>query len=123
MGTRSTIKFYSEFNDDTVIASIYKQFDGYIDCVGHELANFLKDKKVINGISGQLMEDGFANGMGCLAAQFIAENKNAIGGFYMTNENDEQEYNYKVKLLNDKLIIEVDDFIGTPEELLNYKED
>lgn len=121
MGTRSTVKFYSEFNDKPIL-SVYQQFDGYISGVGCELANFLLNKKVINGISFQTMEDGYANGMGCLAAQYVAENKTEIGGFYMTDKDDEQEYNYEVRLVDGKIIIKVNKFEGTPAELLNYEE-
>ena len=87
------------------------------------MANFLKDKKVINGIgTGQTMEGGFANGMGCLAAQYVASKKTKIGGFYLTTADDSQEYDYEVRLIDDRIIISVDDFKGTPEELLNYNE-
>ncbi len=120
MGTRSTVKFYSEFDQETPILSVYQQFDGYIDGVGHELAEFLKDKKVINGIGRQTMEDGYANGMGCLAAQYVAKMKDRIGGFYLTSPDDSQEYDYEVRYIDGKILIEVDDFKGSPEELLNY---
>lgn len=123
MGTRSTVKFYSEFHPDEPVLSVYQQFDGYIGGVGYELAEFLKDKKVINGIGmGETMAKGYANGMGCLAAQYVAKNKIGIGGFYMTTKDDEQEYNYEVRLVDGQLIIKVDKFEGTPEELLNYEE-
>lgn len=122
MGTRSTVKFFSEWNDKPVMA-VYQQYDGYIDGVGHELASFLLDKKVINGIgSGQNMEGGYANGMGCLAAQYVAKHKTEIGGFYLTTSDDEQEYNYEVRLVDGQLIIKVDKFEGTPQELLDYEE-
>jgi hypothetical protein len=123
MSTRSTVRFYSEFKQDEPILSVYQQFDGYIDGVGHSLANWLKKKTVINGISNQTMKDGFANGMGCLAAQYVAENKDCIGSFYTTTADNTQEYNYKVRLIDKQLIIEVDNiFKGTPDELLNFKE-
>jgi len=121
MGTRSTVKFYNEFEKEEPILSVYQQFDGYIDGVGHDLANFLKGKTIINGIGKQTMKDGFANGMGCLAAQYVAEKKTKIGGFYLTTKDNEQEYNYEVRFIDNKLIIKVDDFEGTPDELLSYK--
>jgi len=120
MGTRSTVKFYSEFDSEEPVLSVYQQFDGYISGAGHDLANFLKNKTVINGISNQTMQGGFANGMGCLAAQFVVEKKTKIGGFYLTTSNDSQDYNYEVRLIDNKLIIKVDEFEGTPEELLDY---
>lgn len=127
MGTRSTVRFYSEFNQEEPILNVYQQYDGYIDGVGKELANFLKSKILINGFnSTQTIKDGFANGMGCLAAQYVAENKTEIGGFYLTTEDDNQEYNYEVRFIDNKFAIKVkyydNIFEGTPEELLNFKE-
>jgi hypothetical protein len=105
------------------VASIYQQFDGYIGGVGHDLANFLKDKTIVNGIGmDQSMATGHANGMGCLAAQYIAQGKERIGGFYMTSPGDEQAYNYEVRLVDGELRIKVDNFEGTPQELLEYNE-
>ena len=126
MGTRSTIKFYSEWDDKKVLLSVYQQYDGYITGVGHDLARWLLDKKIINGISHQTREEGYANGMGCLAAQFVADMKVGIGGFYLTTEDDEQQYNYEVRYKDGQFIIKVDDygsFEGTPQELLAYNEE
>ena len=122
MGTRSTVKFYSEFNNE-LICSIYQQYDGYIEGVGHNIAKWIKDKKVLNGYGSEKMKDGYANGMGCLAAQYISDHKTEIGGFYLTFADDEQEYNYEVRLIDDKFVIKVDDFEGSPEQLLEYKQD
>ncbi len=122
MGTRSTVKFYSTFDDREPILCVYQQYDGYITGVGHELANFLKEKKIINGISGETIASGYANGMGCLAAQYVASQKTEIGGFYLTTKDDLQEYNYHVRFVDGNINIEVDEFNGTPSELLKYKE-
>jgi hypothetical protein len=119
MGTRSTVKFYQ---DQQIVASIYQQYDGYISGVGYDLAKWLKTKTVVNGFSAETMEAGFANGMGCLAAQYVRENKVKIGGFYMTTVDDEQEYNYEVRLVDDGFEITVEGFKGSPDELLNYVE-
>lgn len=123
MSTRSTVKFYSEYETKTPLLCVYQQSDGYIEGVGYALASWLKGKKIINGISNQTMQEGFANGMGCLAAQYVAENKNRIGSFYLTTPEDKQDYNYKVSFIDDGFIIEVEDFKGTPDELLKYKEE
>lgn len=124
MGTRSTVQFYDRLDEKEPILCVYNQFDGYIDGIGHKLANFLKDKKIINGIeNGQTMEGGFANGMGCLAAQYVAENKTKIGGFYLTTKEDSQQYNYIVRYVDGEILIEVDDiFKGSPNELLSFNE-
>lgn len=122
MGTRSTVKFYAEHNQETPVLSVYQQFDGYISGVGHDLAKFLNTKKIINGIRGETMEGGYANGMGCLAAQYVKDQKEKIGGFYLTTPDDSQEYDYEVRLIDGVLEIKVGDFKGSPNELLSYND-
>ena len=92
MGTHSVIKFQE---DGETICAIYQQYDGYPEGVGKELFEFLDNITIVNGLSvGQ--PERVANGVGCLAAQFVAEFKNGAGGFYMTQLDDEQEFNYIV---------------------------
>jgi hypothetical protein len=123
MGTRSTVKFYAEHDQKTPILSVYQQFDGYISGVGHTLAKWLQTKTIINGIgSNQTMEGGFANGMGCLAAQYVKDHKERIGGFYLTTPDDKQGYDYEVRIVDEKIEITIDKFKGTPDELLVYDE-
>jgi hypothetical protein len=123
MGTRSTVKFYSEYDQKTPILSVYQQFDGYISGVGHTLAKWLQTKTVVNGIgSGQTMEGGFANGIECLATQYVRDHKVKIGGFYLTTPDNEQGYDYEVRLIDGKFEITIDKFKGTPDELLVYDE-
>ena len=106
MGTRSTIHFQE---NKTTIVSIYQQYDGYPECVGLELAQFLLRGKLVNGF-GSKDETNF-NGMGCLTAQFIATYKKGIGGFYITDKKDRQEYNYFVSKDDlDQLTIKVTDW-------------
>lgn len=131
MGTRSTIKFY-EGNDP--LLSIYTQYDGYISGVGHDLANFLKNIKVVNGYGPKDTIFNAANGMGCLAAQYLAKFKDSIGNIYVTTPDDKQEYNYEVRLIKKSeqgkfietfmiIIKELETgFEGSPEDLLNFKE-
>lgn len=123
MGTRSTIKFYDLQDQLQPVASIYHQYDGYISSKGYQLANWLKDKKILNGFGNQVIEEGYANGMSCLAAQYIKDFKTRLGGLYMTYPDDLQDYNYEIRYINGEIIIKVDDiFEGTPDELLNFKE-
>lgn len=143
MGTRSTTKFIEKRGDKKVeLVNIYQQWDGYVSGKGYDLANFLKSKKIINGIgSGQDTFD-YANGFGCLIAQYIKEFKENVGNLYITDLDDSQEYNYQVIFDGDKyynegflsnkvfdadelITIEVDSyptFEGTPSELLEFKE-
>lgn len=125
MGTRATVKFYNSkpTEESKPLFNVYFQFDGYYEGVGHELADFLISKKLINGINNQTMEQGFANGMGCLSAQYIKEIKTEIGGVYLHSIDDEEQYDYKVYPTEEGFIIAVDAFEGTPEEFKNHTED
>ena len=97
MGTRSLTYVYE---DETPIICMYRQFDGYLEGHGQELANFLNELTIGNGISGKAELFSFANGMGCLAAQMIVNFKKSPGGFYIYPvELDQacwQEYEYHV---------------------------
>jgi hypothetical protein len=119
MGTRSLTFVYDEVLDgeydkqagpdnqktkQVPIINMYRQYDGYIDGHGKELAEFLKPIKIINGIQDNYKD--VANGMGCLAAQLITHFKtehgrgeNYIGSIYLHNPNETdcwQNYEYHV---------------------------
>jgi len=77
MGTRCLTIFKDE---GTEYAVMYRQFDGYPDGHGKELAEFLKGLVLVNGYGSSdepfLKRGGrIANGMSCLAAQAIARFK------------------------------------------------
>jgi hypothetical protein len=80
MGTRA-LTLVVEYLDNKTIAQIYSQYDGYVEGVGCELAAFLKDKRLVNGIGKDTKN--IANGMGCLAAQLIAHLKVDAGMYYL----------------------------------------
>ena len=138
MGTRSTMKFISKYDDKlTPLVNVYRQYDGYVDGVGHQLAEWLLEKKIVNGIPCGVNTKNMANGFGCLIAQYIKEFKTDVGNVYITDMEDGQEYNYDVifdedkyfasdyKDINDLITIKVDShpkFTGTPKELLDFKE-
>lgn len=101
MSTKSIIRFKEEKNDGSIstLSTIYQHYDGYLDGVGIKLANWLRNKKILNGISFGISKEDFtyANGPGCLVAQFIKEFKTEIGGLYIYPEDCEnQDYNYDV---------------------------
>jgi len=103
MGTRSLTYVYE---GDKPILNMYRQYDGYPEGHGQELAEFLLSGKMVNGIpvgeKGQL----FFNGMGCLAAQLIANFKQSAGGFYIYPVDCGdcwQEYEYHV--YEDKVVV------------------
>lgn len=124
MGTRAQIEF---FEGGECVASIYRQFDGYPSGAGTELAEFLLPRRIICGIGSGDTAENAANGVGCLAAQYIAHAKDRIGGIYMSSplvagEDSGVSYVYRVKGNRDEpLVIEVDDsFKGSVAEFLSY---
>ena len=124
MGTRSTITFTE---NEEKLCKIYQQYDGYLDGVGKDLAEFLQSGKLVNGITmGE--SDKVFNGAGCLVAQFISENKTSAGGLYIIPLNDEdEEYNYTVKIIKGEILISCDDLNNgefyTPEKFLEKIKD
>ena len=113
--------------------NMYKQYDGYKEGMGVDLAEFLLPFTVVNGM--RLDEDRkIANGSGCLAAQIVTHFKTDAGGIYLhTTEGKPgdcwEEYIYTIFVTDnqekDNIIIAVYDvwkkdtiFVGTPAELL-----
>jgi len=106
MGTRSLTYVYTEGREfdgkiylPRPIVCMYRQFDGYPEGHGAELAKFLSGFKIVNGL-GLDKPTKTANGMGCLAAQIIAHFKTEAGQFYMEEprlkQDCGQEYEYHV---------------------------
>lgn len=126
MGTRSL----TIFKDGTrELCRVYRQFDGYLEGHGKELAE-LCDLQLVNGYNSDKHVAGiYANGMGCLAAQVIHGLKKGIGGIYIApagEDNDWCDYVYVVNNIRDNVHIECrrcgshEDIVfeGTPQELI-----
>ncbi len=95
MGTRALTFVYDA--DRQPFLNLYRQYDGYIEGHGAELAEFLAGKKLVNGYGKESTE--LANGMGCLAASLVANFKETVGGFYIhsvTSTDCGQDYEYHV---------------------------
>ena len=144
MGTRSTITFYEKRGTELIpYVNIYQQYDGYLEGVGKDLCLWLKNKIIVNGYSLNDKRD-IANGIGCLIAQYIRDNKDGVGNLYIYPVGKYREgcdYNYSViidenwmiyeteKKAKDIITIEVNSwdegsfFKGTIQELLDYIEE
>lgn len=113
--------------------NMYRQFDGYIEGMGVDLAEFLLPFTIVNGI--RLDEKRkVANGAGCLAAQIVAHFKEDAGGIYLHPTEGKpgdcwEEYIYTIFVTDnqekDNIMISVYDvwkkdtiFVGTPAQLL-----
>jgi hypothetical protein len=110
MGTRSLTHFVERYKEvskdkrrkpivkDTEIVVMYRQFDGYPSGHGIQLAEFLSQGRLVNGISSAEKKLVF-NGMGCLTAQVVANFKEGAGGFYLHpagTKDSWQDYDYYV---------------------------
>ena len=109
MSTNANIHIYDK---EERIVSLYKHWDGYPSSLGFDLYKFLHNMKLVNGIVNN--PKNVANGMGCLAAQLIANFKTAPGDLYVVsiNSNSVQEFNYHIYGTGGVFSIMVTDFDG-----------
>ena len=113
MGTRALTFVYDA--DRQPFLNLYRQYDGYIEGHGAELAEFLAGKKLVNGFGKE--SNDLANGMGCLAASLVAHFKETVGGFYIhsvTSTDCGQDYEYHV--YKDRVIVK-----GYPESFMRFE--
>ena len=115
MGTRSTIRILEDSPDGNgvLICTLYNQYDGYIDGVGADLADFIQTGTLTNGIPDN--EHKYFNGLGCFIAQYIKEHKTRAGGLYIVRDDVYGEYNYLVKVVDGEIlmsILEYEDELG-----------
>jgi len=136
MATRAIIRIaeredgvsFSEHPEE-IRAQIYHHYDGYPEGLGCNLAEFLCDFRVVNGLPLNYFENiKVANGMGCLTAQLIAGLKEEAGNVYVDYINAKRtdiEFTYYIWGCVDKDIwMSVFDrhdnciFVGTPQKLI-----
>ena len=85
MGTRSLTFVYEKYGQiQKPVVNMYRQYDGYPEGHGAELAEFLNGGRLVNGLSAtKTVKEVVFNGMGCLAASMVAHFKQTPGGFYI----------------------------------------
>lgn len=107
MGTRHLTRIYDY--DDTLLLTMYGQYDGYPDGYGNELAKFLSEFTLVNGIGDQKFK--IANGPGCLAAQIVSHFKgDGVGSFYIyPPDSSPQEFEYRVHCIGS--------YLGSPKKI------
>jgi hypothetical protein len=133
MGTRATINIakreegvsFSE-KPDKVLVSIYHHFDGYPEYLGVTLANYLENKKIVNGLGNR--NSPVFNGLGCMAASIIKELKEEAGNVYIEDpERPHGWLDYEYYVWGDyhkDIWISIFDgdeciFVGKPKQLQN----
>ena len=136
MATRAIIRIaeredgvsFSE-HPEQVRAQIYHHYDGYPEYLGCNLAEFLCDFRVVNGLPTNYFENiKVANGMGCLTAQLIAGLKEEAGNVYVDypdTDRDDVEFTYYIWGCVGKdiwmSIFDLHDnciFVGMPQQLI-----
>ena len=139
MATRSLVRFatreegvsFSE-HPERVEVQVYKHYDGYPQGHPLELAKFLREFKIVNGLGQDTHK--MANGLGCLAAQYVAAFKMKAGDLYLEHQDTDHgdiEYityawgaEYKdiwmsvFDVYEDKCI-----FVGKPQKLIDRYDD
>ena len=138
MSTRSLVRFatreegvsFSE-HPEKVEVQVYKHYDGYPQGHPVDLAKFLNGFKIVNGLGRETYQ--MANGLDCLAAQYIAEFKNGPGDVYVENPDTQHcDIEYITYVWGDygkgiwmSIFSTYEDeciFVGKPQELI-YKYD
>ena len=139
MGTRSTYRVidsyeYQEKIHNKKLVHVYFQYDGYPNGHPLDVAKWLSEGMLVNGIG--IVDDRLIfNGAGCLAAQFISKYKDGPGGVYIQSADSFgeswEDYLYdiiveggkKIKMIayengdKRKMIFE-----GTPQEFVAWAE-
>ena len=139
MATRSLVRFarreegvsFSE-HPEKVEVQVYKHWDGYPSGHPTQLANWLTNKKIVNGIGRDTWN--IANGLGCLAAQYIAAFKMEPGDLYVespdTKRGDIEYITYVWGDYGKGIYMSIFDvyedmcvFVGKPQELIDKYEE
>jgi hypothetical protein len=128
MSTRSLTAILD--NNGNELVTIYNQYDGYPSGYGVDLAEFLSEFTIINGVSCNTMIRKIANGMECLAGQIVSHFKVCVGGIYLYPPNTRRmgdNYLYIVSVISSNIMMKLlkykDDlyeevFYGSPEEFI-----
>ena len=139
MSTRSLVRFakreegvsFSE-HPERVEVQVYKHYDGYPSGHPVELAEFLKEFKIVNGLPhGD--DSKMANGLGCLVAQYIAAFKMKAGDIYVESPDTERDWieyiTYVWGIENKDIWMSIfsdeDEciFVGKPQQLIEKYDD
>ena len=139
MSTRSLVRFatreegvsFSE-HPKRVEVQVYKHFDGYPSGHPVELAEFLSEFSIVNGLGQDTHK--VSNGLTCLATQYIAAFKMVPGDLYVENPDTQHgdiEYiTYVWGVENKDIWMSIFDtykekciFVGKPEQLIDKYEE
>ena len=139
MSTRSLVRFvkreegvsFSE-HPERVEVQVYKHYDGYPEGHPLDLAKFLKEFKIVSGLGIDTYQ--IANGLGCLAAQYVAAFKMKAGDIYIENQDTQHgDIEYVTYVWGDhgkNIWMSIFDtyekkciFVGKPQQLIDKYDD
>lgn len=111
MSTRS-VTYIHEIDSlgQEIVCGFYRHSDGYPSGHGQDLADWLKGKKVVNGIGGDFNKSYMFNRCGTMSVQLCAHIQE-ISGCEMIFQKDYdagQDHDYHVFYMNDNFYIKVD---------------
>ena len=137
MATRSLVRFVKREegvsfskHPEKIEVQVYKHYDGYPSGHPTSLANWLVNKRIVNGLTSDSYN--VANGLGCLAAQYIAAFKMEPGDLYVESPDTERSWidyvTYVWGIENKSIWMSIFDddeciFVGKPQELIDKYDD
>jgi hypothetical protein len=108
MGTRGNI-IIRQHKTGRIILNIYNHMDSYPSGLGYTLAEFLKNRVLVNGI-GFNETRKVSNGIGCMAAELVSELKEDVGSVYIQAPinplKDPNDYTYLIYPVTQKQVNE-----------------
>ncbi len=109
MGTRSITHIYEtdELGQD-LVCSFYRQYDGYPSGHGQDLADWLKDKFLVNGIGADFIKGTHHNRAGQMAIELIHHIKQSTSVELIPtgSEDHGEDFIYKIFFVGGEFLIE-----------------
>ena len=139
MSTRSLVRFVKREegvsfskHPKKIEVQVYKHYDGYPSGHPTSLANWLVNKRIVNGLTNDSYNT--ANGLGCLAALYISAFKMEPGDLYVESpdaiHSDIEYITYVWGDYDKEIYMSIFDvyedmcvFVGTPQELIDKYEE
>jgi len=114
MGTRSITHIHSAkelYDDERVLCSFLRHWDGYPSVAGQDLANWLKDKKLVNGMGDEFIEGRDFNRAGTIVIPLMMHIQSKSGAEVIPIGADDygEEYTYDIFFRDNEFIIKVTD--------------
>jgi len=111
MGTRSITHIHemkSLSEDQKIVCSFYRQFDGYPTAHGEDLAKYLKDKGLKNGIGSDFVKGTHFNRAGTMAVKLCNHIQDEAGCEIIPTGEESQWIDYEYHIyFDDEFAIKV----------------